>query len=115
MHNQCSGGQCGLPSSCGCGDSCGCGSSCGYESRCTCGCGMQGNCPGGDLMELVKGAKACLLKDKIKQRLEAKIGKHLDAKADMAVDMMLAMWEMKKEKHQKKQEWMEKMQAVMGQ
>lgn len=65
-------------------------------------------------MDAVKGAKKCLLKDKIKQRLEAKMGKHLDEMADMAVEMLMGKIEMKKQKQMKQQQMMEKMKGMMG-
>ena len=65
-------------------------------------------------MDAVKCAKQCLLKDKIKAKLEAKMGKHLDEVADLAVEMLMGKMEMKKAKHAKQQQMMEKMQNVMG-
>jgi hypothetical protein len=54
------------------------------------------------------------LKDKIKERLEAKMGAHLDGMADLAVEMLMGKMEMKKQKKMKQQEMMEKMKSVMG-
>jgi hypothetical protein len=90
-----------------------CGSSCCSES-CSCGCGASYNCPAGDLLDAVHAAKKCLLKDKIKERLEAKMGAHLDGMADLAVEMLMGKMEMKKQKKMKQQEMMEKMKSVMG-
>jgi hypothetical protein len=90
-----------------------CQSSCCVE-KCSCGCGSCGNCPAGNLLDAVKCAKKSLLKEKIKDRLEKSMGKHLDQMADLAVEMLMAKHEMKKEKMQKKHEMMQKMQEIMS-
>lgn len=119
MDHSCSGGSCGAVShmggACGGGGSCCSQSSCSGGSccsggGCSCGCGAEENCPGGDLYDAAKHAKKCLLKEKIKARLESKMGKKLDQMADMAVEILLAKWEMKKQKEEK----MSSMTAKLG-
>lgn len=65
-----------------------------------------------ELLEKVKCAKESLLKDKIKQRLEAKIGKKLDHIADLAVEALLGKWEIKSKKHELKERVAEKMMTI---
>ena len=113
LQNQCEGGHCAMGHSHEIhGNSCGSGMEHG-----SCGChGMHGGCeetnPIEDLKEAVHAAKKCLLKDKIKAKLEIKIGKKLDKMADLAVDMMMAKWEMKSKMMEKKADMMEKMHNI---
>ena len=93
---------------------CDCQSDC-YSEPCSCGCGSEGNCPAGDMLDAVKCAKKTLLKEKIKARLEAQMGKKLDAAADLAVEMYMGKMEMKKMKHEKMDEMMQKMSNLMNQ
>jgi len=54
------------------------------------------------------------MEDKIKAKLEAKVGKKLDKMADLAVEMLLDEWEGMKGKLDGKKQMMEKMKGVMG-
>jgi hypothetical protein len=114
MHNQCSGGQCqmGHPHEMAHGQEC---SGPMGQSSCAChgGHGMGSEMDHlMELKEMAKNAKHCLLKDKIKARLETKIGKKLDKMADLAVEMMMAKWKMKQEKQERKGMMMEKMKSI---
>jgi hypothetical protein len=66
-----------------------------------------------ELLETVKMAKEHLLKKKIMDKLDAKIGKKLDAIADVAVEMIMEKWKMKEAKMKKKEAWMDKLDAAM--
>jgi len=95
------------------GHECGCGAGRGCGEQRGCGRGEEKPDKMAELMATVKEAKECLLKDKIKAKLEAKIGTHLDALADVAVEMLTAKWEIKKEMKEKKQVWKEKLEGMM--
>lgn len=88
----------------------------GPMGHCSCGSGCGGNemekSKMGELMEKVHFAKEMLLKEKIKVRLEAKIGKKLDKMADLAVEMLLNKWSMKQEKYAMKEAMMDKLESI---
>ncbi|DAC72735.1 MAG TPA: hypothetical protein DSN98_03675 [Thermoplasmata archaeon] len=66
------------------------------------------------MWHLVKEAKAELLKEKIKKRLEAVEGKKLDEIANMLVEAKMEMRKAKKEFWKKKMEMKEKMMEIFS-
>ncbi|MBI5046757.1 hypothetical protein HZC07_03425 [Candidatus Micrarchaeota archaeon] len=102
MEEECTSGKC--ESSCG-GDAYECESNCGCESDCDSECG----CPSPDELAMVVGKMAMYeaLKDRVKKRMEAKMGPKLDKIADLIVEGFAGHMQ----EHQsmcKKQEWMNK-------
>lgn len=112
-HNQCTGGQCSVGTMEGYhGHQGGC--SCGAGS-CSCGCcGDMEKDKMDELMETVKWAKESLLEEKIKAKLEVKMGKKLDKLADVAIEMFMNKWKMKHEKYAMKEAMMVKMESIMS-
>jgi hypothetical protein len=113
LQNQCEGGHCSMGDSHETHDH-----SCGSDmEHSSCGChGNHGGCedtnPMEELKEAVHAAKKCLLKDKIKAKLEVRIGKKLDKMADLAVELLMGKWEMKSKMMEKKMGMMEKLESI---
>lgn len=103
-NNQCSISSHSHSSSCGCGNkSCGC-----CSSDCKCGCHQDG-CHHGDfaheLIQMADDAWMCLLKDKIKAKIENLSGKNLDELADLVANANHKRWISKMEKHEAKDDF----------
>ena len=95
---------------CGCGQAnCDCGSQCSGGS-CGSGCGEMDYLR--MIVYLAKEAKAEMIKDKIKTRLEKTHGKKLDKIADIAVEALQAKCEMGNERQKKMEELNAKLDAV---
>ncbi len=91
---------------------------CQDESSEKCGCSEEGKCceKGYDKMDmmmwLVHSAKTELIKEKMKKKLEANLGKKLDMAADLFVEAMMQEWKGKVENAKRKEELREKFEAI---
>ncbi len=61
---------------------------------------------------MTKFAKRKILMEKIKVKLEAKIGKKLDAVADLAVEALLAKQNLADQKEESMNSWNQKFEAI---
>lgn len=90
MGNECSGGK----------DSC-CSSGKGHESQCGCGpaqCPSECcDCPGCRLAMVARKAKINVLVRKMEAILERKMGKKLDAEAEVVVEHVMKAWQVSME------------------
>lgn len=106
MQQACSNGSCGTPQQMA--------GNCQPSSQA--GCDSSDCCPKSHMEKMacmVKCAKMCLMKDKMKAHLEAKMGKKLDEAAALAVDVFLDGWDHKVGHAKKKHEAEEKLMKLM--
>ena len=95
---------------------CTCSNECNEQS---CGCG-QSECCSEEYSKLdmflymAKGAKMELLKEKMKERLEAAVGKKLDKAADLIVEALLEQYKTEDDLSKKKQELSEKLDKIFS-
>ena len=109
MGEECSGGNCETDCGSSCGNSCE-GGSCGAGCECSSECG----CPSPDELAMIVGKMAMFesLKERVKKKMEANMGKKLDKIADLIVEGFGNHMQ----EHQsigKKQEWMSRLMAAM--
>ena len=94
-------------SSCGCG--CESGSGCSCCSKCECGCqGSKGCCEDDfahTLLEMADEAWMCLLKDKIKAKIDGLSGAKLDELADLVANSNHKRWIGKMAAHEAKDDF----------
>lgn len=114
--SECKNGSCSTHSkhhsSCGCGSSSGCQSGCscsGCSGKCGCGCHANKGCSEGDfahtLLEMADEAWMCLLKDKIKAKINGLSGAKLDELADLVANSNHKRWISKMAAHEAKDDF----------
>lgn len=96
---------------------CSCSNECNEQG---CGCGPSGCCneeqydKSDMFLYMAKGAKMELLKEKMKERLEAAIGKKLDKAADLIVEALLEQYKAEGGISKKKHELSEKLDKIFS-